>query len=219
MKKVVITCVLLLGLIGGLPAQSRKRDEPRGEAGVFDFYVLSLSWSPQYCAQTKGNKDEVQCAPGRRFGFVVHGLWPQYERGWPQNCATGGQVHVALAQRMLPLMPSRQLIQHEWQKHGTCSGLPQEEYFRTIEKVFGQLHIPAEFKSPATTLTVHPQEIKRKFSAANSTLPETAMRVLCSGRFLSEVRLCYTRQLQPRPCSADLRDSCRSDPVILPPVR
>ncbi len=199
--------------------QDRRQPQARGEAGVFDFYVLSLSWSPQYCAQAKGAAAESQCAPGKRYGFVVHGLWPQYERGWPQNCSPGRPVDPALAQRLLPIMPSRQLIQHEWTRHGTCSGLTQEEYFRTIEKVFRQIRIPELFRNPVRPVTISSAEIKEKFRAANDSIRESSLRTYCSGRYFSELRLCYDRSLQPRPCPASLRDGCRSEPVLLPPVR
>ena len=115
-------------------------------------------------------------------------------------------------------MPSPQLIQHEWLRHGTCSGLSQEDYFQTIEQVRQQLRIPAEFTAPIRQVQTSPQFIKQKFAAANPTLDVAAIRVLC-GRFLSEVRLCYDKQLKPRPCSSDVRDNCRSDTVIMPPVR
>ena len=96
----------------------------------FDYYVLSLSWSPQYCARALGH--EPQCA--RPNAFVVHGLWPQYERGYPSDCRTNARVAEATIERMLPIMPSRRLVIHEWRAHGSCSGSSPHAYFADVER-------------------------------------------------------------------------------------
>src|SRR5690606_775520 len=67
--------------------RSRAPAEPR--AGVFDYYSLVLSWSPTYCASAKSTEGEPQCRrDARPYAFVLHGLWPQYERGYPEYCST-----------------------------------------------------------------------------------------------------------------------------------
>ena len=117
--------------------------------GQFDYYVLSLSWSPSYCAGEAGQNDYQQCAPGRRFAFVVHGLWPQYARGWPEFCRTRENwIPQDLIDGVMEVMPSKRLIIHEWKKHGSCSGLSQAAYFETVERIFGGLRIPARYLSP-----------------------------------------------------------------------
>jgi ribonuclease T2 len=150
---------------------------------------------------------------------VVHGFWPQYERGYPQNCAGGGPVSQEIIQRMLPLMPNAKLIQHEWSKHGTCSGLNQDKYFATVEQVYSGVEIPADFKGPIKNIEISPAKVKGEFVEANHALPADAFRVLCQGRFLSEVRVCFTKDLQGRACGADVRDTCSADPIIMRPVR
>jgi ribonuclease T2 len=202
-----------------LGAQSKRSKRPQGKPGVFDYYVLSLSWSPQHCAGSSGARDSQQCGEGKRFGFVVHGLWPQYERGFPDSCAAGSQVAPGIVTRLLPLMPSGRLIQHEWDKHGTCSGLSQASYFETIAKTFAGLKVPDDYKTPIRQVMVKPDTIRRKFVAANPGFSDQSVKVLCGGRFLSEVRVCLTKDLKPRPCSSGVRDSCGTGEIIMQPIR
>lgn len=204
----------------GLGAPKRPgRDRAEFTPGVFDYYLLALSWSPQYCASPGGAREALQCGPGKRFGFVVHGLWPQFERGYPADCAAGEPLPPALVEQMLPVMPSPRLIQHEWRKHGTCTGLPPEAYFRLVRRARAAVRIPEEFEAPARQVYVTPDTIVTRFAAANRGLPPAAIRLTCRGRFLSEVRLCMTKDLGFRPCGAGVRDSCRAEAVIMQPLR
>lgn len=211
--------VVLLGITLAAGAQSQKRSEARGKPGEFDYYVLTLSWSPGYCASPAGARDTFQCAQGKRFAFVVHGLWPQYERGYPQYCAAGSKVSDEIVRQMLPSMPSARLIQHEWDRHGVCSGLSQSEYFKTIERAFSGVKVPDEYKAPIKQINVSTEAIRRKFVAANPGMSENAINLTCGGRFLSEVRVCLTKDLKLRPCSSEVRDTCRVASIIMQPVR
>src|SRR5450631_4308767 len=79
---------VLTGLCATAPALAQ--DSRQNAPGEFDFYVLSLSWSPSFCEEASergnsGRSQQVQCG-GRPYSFVVHGLWPQYERGFPDYC-------------------------------------------------------------------------------------------------------------------------------------
>lgn len=200
-------------------SSSGDRDAPRGTAGDFDFYLLSLSWSPQHCSTPAGERDRDQCGGGRQYNFVVHGLWPQYDpRGWPQSCGGDANVSKALIDEMLPMMPSAKLIRHEWEKHGTCSGLGQEKYFATVKQARGKLTIPQEYQSPRGAVRTSPQVIKAKFVSANQGLAEDMMTVVCSGRFLQEVDVCLTKDLGFRACGRGVRESC-PDELIIQPVR
>lgn len=172
----------------------------QGRPGDFDFYVLSLSWSPTYCA-TDHRPDPLQCRDGARHGFVVHGLWPQNESGYPESCPTDEPLRVPrdLAESIHDIMPSLDLIGHEWRKHGTCSGLTQEDYFATTRAAFGKIAIPDELESGGTHLSS--RAIEQAFAAANPGLGERAMAVSCkSGRF-AEIRICMTRDLDFRRCA------------------
>ena len=181
--------------------------------GQFDYYVLSLSWSPQYCAGSHRDDDE-QCA--RPYAFVVHGLWPQNERGYPRDCGSNGRVSEDTIAHMLPLMPSRGLIIHEWRSHGACSGLEADDYFATVEKSYRSVRIPERYQAPDRYLTVSPALLKQDFVASNPGLRESGLAVQCSGHYLQEMRVCLSRQLQPRDCGADVEDRCRGDATLRP---
>ncbi|MGH7224710.1 MAG: ribonuclease T2 family protein, partial [Gemmataceae bacterium] len=157
----------------------------------FDYWLLSLSWSPQYCAN---REDDQQCQ--RPYGFVVHGLWPQNRRGYPENCADGGSVDHRLIERMLPLMPSPSLIRHEWNTHGTCSGMDMEDYFLTIERVRRDLNIPSAYTNPSQYLSTTASAIQDAFIQANPGLGAEDMTLSCAGRYLKEVRICYDKNFK-----------------------
>ena len=67
----------------GLSSHHHMRQQFSGEPGKFDYYVLALSWSPEFCHSHPAN---AQCSG--HFGFVVHGLWPQFVDGYPEHCST-----------------------------------------------------------------------------------------------------------------------------------
>jgi hypothetical protein len=112
---------LCLSLMAGA-AWGQGRNAPRGKAGEFDFYLLAMSWSPQYCSSPAGARDTTQCGTGRRYEFILHGLWPQYDRGWPQFCATSQSLSNALVEKMMDVMPSRRLVRHGWVVGVACMG-------------------------------------------------------------------------------------------------
>jgi ribonuclease T2 len=194
------------------------------EQGTFDYYALSLSWSPTYCAGQAGGHDNQQCAPGRRFAFVVHGLWPQFEKGWPQDCDTSERwVPEDTIQAMLDIMPSRQLVIHEWKKHGSCSGLNIADYFAEIRTVFGKVRIPARYLAPNTDLSVTPKQLSDDFVKTNGGLDASMMAVECGNRTdrarVSELRLCFDRDGAFRACGENEKRQCRAETLMLPKVR
>lgn len=207
MRRRLPALLLALGLAGLAPVTTAD------QAGRFDYYLLSLSWSPQYCAGAAGDGDP-QCR--RPYGFVVHGLWPQHERGWPEQCGKAEWLPESLIERMLPLMPSRKLILHEWRKHGVCSGLDAQGYFTAVERAYRSLHIPERYRAPRDYLRLSPATLEADFGAANPALRPEMMALDCRGNYLSELRICLDRQLRPRRCGADLRDRCGSLAVLRP---
>jgi ribonuclease T2 len=152
----------------------------------------------------------------------MHGLWPQYEgTGWPQDCSTE-RIDPGAVNKMISIMPSASLIQHEWTKHGTCSGLTSAEYFDEATEAYESIRVPAQYKNLATTLSVSPAEVRSQFAAANPQFGERGFVVECSGngRYLSEVHACLTKEIAGRACNADeLSHQCRSASVIMRPVR
>lgn len=198
-----------------LPCAAQNRDA-RGENGKFDYYLIALSWSPAYCADQGGERNDPQCAPGRKFAFVLHGLWPQYANGrWPQFCTD--EPGLKDVKTMLDIMPAPALVRHEWKKHGTCSGLNAEGYFALARKAFESVRIPSRFQAPKKHLLLAPAEVTREFQTANPGLPAEAVSVQCSANYLSEVRICVDKNLKPIPCQG--QRSCRAQEVRMPPVR
>lgn len=193
-----------------------------GQPGQFDYYALTLSWSPAYC-ESAGRNDRVQCGGERPFAFVVHGLWPQYKRGWPQDCRTAERPWVPqqLIDKMLDIMPSPRLVIHEYKKHGTCSGLSPDGYFSLARKLYGKIKIPARFQAPKDTQMVGVKELEDEFLKANPDLKPDMISVACRDRKLSELRICFGKDEKLTPCgdNEDQRKLCSTDKVVMPPVR
>jgi ribonuclease T2 len=210
-------------LFAVLTAVAAVRNAP-AQAGDFDYFTLALSWSPTYCASENGRNDGHQCGPGRRFAFVVHGLWPQYERGWPEFCRSD-RPHLpgALVDAMLDIMPSPRLVNHEWRKHGTCSGLGPADYFSVTRAAFARVKIPARYLSPQNVITTSVEGLTADFLKTNAWLRRDMMSVQCGNRrdqaALRELRICFTTDLEPRPCGDNERRQCRADELVMPPVR
>jgi ribonuclease T2 len=214
---IVLLC--LTALAGPAPAQDARRDSP----GQFDFYVLSLSWSPSFCADAverhAGRSAGGECG-ARPYAFVVHGLWPQYERGFPQDCQVPApRVDRRLVSSMLDLMPAPHFIFNEWDKHGTCSGLSPRAYFDTVRKARAAVTIPSQYRDLAQPLNVTPSAVADAFVKANPGLTPNGLAVECSRKRLSEVRLCLSKQLEFRDCPDVARHSCRNDHLVMPPLR
>jgi ribonuclease T2 len=213
-----LTALAMLSVVAGTAlAQDRQRNQP----GQFDFYVLSLSWSPSFCEQTaeRGRQAREQCG-ARPFSFVVHGLWPQYERGFPQACQVPApRLSRNIMSSMLDLMPSPRLVFHEWDTHGTCSGLSQDAYFETVRKARGAIKIPQDFQDVKSYLTVTPGEVEEAFIKANPGLKASGIAVTCDSRRLGEVRICLSKDLSFRDCAEIDRRACKRDKVVMPPVR
>jgi ribonuclease T2 len=214
MPRVLAVLALLLGLPGLAAARG-------GTPGEFDFYVLALSWSPSYCEAERDRADPDQCAAGRPYAFVVHGLWPQYERGYPEHCPYQGprRLPADLIERVLDIMPSHGLVRHEWDKHGTCSGLSPSRYFETVRQAHGKVEIPPALRRLEAPVVTAPEAVERAFMAANPGLAPDMIAVTCDRTRLREVRICLDKELRFRACAQVDRQACRRDQIRLPPVR
>ena len=217
-SRFLISLAFVVAAAGVASAQDRRQNAP----GEFDFYVLALSWSPSFCeaAAERGNsgRSNVQCS--RPYSFVVHGLWPQYERGFPEYCQRPSpRLDRNIMTSMLDLMPAPGLIFNEWDKHGTCSGLGARAYFESIRKARAAVKIPEQFLDVSEPKTIAPSEIEEAFIKVNPGLSSSAISVLCTSRRLSEVRVCMSKDMQFRACEEIDRRACRRDEVVMPPVR
>ena len=209
MRAAALLLALLTGLAVG-PAHAQGRS---GE-GTFDFYVLALSWSPGYCETTGEGRGSSQCGSGRRLGFVVHGLWPQYERGFPSNCGADRFLPRAALDEAEGVFPDERLARYEWRQHGTCSGLGPVEYFKAVRRARDQVRIPEALRELTRDSETTPQAIERAFTEANPGLRSDMMAVQCRRNALQEVRICLTRDLREfRPCREVDRRACRFGPI------
>lgn len=187
-------------------------------AGEFDYYVLALSWSPTWCATEGAGRDEPQCEPQRRVGFVVHGLWPQYERGWPDWCETTQPGPSRRESRAMEgVMPSADMAWYQWRKHGRCSGLSGSDYYRATRQAVDAVDIPPVLRMLPRDLRLEASVIEDAFIDVNPNLTRDGITVTCDDGRLDEVRICLTRDLQPRACGSDVRRDCRSMMLVEAP--
>jgi ribonuclease T2 len=198
-----------------LPLTAAAQQRPTGN---FDFYVLSLSWSPTFCASSRGKDSPDQCATDTPFRFIVHGLWPQNERGYPEFCANTEprRVPEKLGRAYFDIMPSMGLIGHQWRKHGACSGLSQEAYLQTTRKALERIKLPQDIASVTSQTIWSAQAIEEKFIAANPGLKSEAIALSCEGSRLEEVRICLTKELSFRTCREVDRVGCTINRVTVP---
>ncbi len=186
----------------------------RNQAGVFDYYVLNLSWVPEFC-HARAHVTSPECH-GVRRGFTVHGLWPQFHQGYPEYCSR--EAELSDPSRMLDIMPTPQLVQHEWYAHGTCSGLGADAYFDTMRRARVALNIPPELQRPTHGLLMTPRLVKQAFVTANPTLRSEDIIVGCSNSYLTSVEICLSRDVvKPQACE-NLPD-CRATALRVAPVR
>lgn len=187
--------------------------------GQFDFYVLALSWSPGYC-EISGSRNR-QCDAGSGLGFVVHGLWPQREQGYPAFCEPSGRfVPRAAVAEVAGLFPDDNLAPYQWRKHGSCSGESPSGYFRAVQRARDLVRIPDSFKALGDRSRVLPSEIERAFISVNPGLRPDMIAVSCGRRIFQEVRICLDKDLGGfRQCPEVDRDGCRAGEVAVPAIR
>lgn len=185
-------------------------------AGRFDYYILSLSWSPSWCRAEGDNRNAAQCATGGGVDFVVHGLWPQYERGWPQDCRTDTRDPSRRdSAAMADLMGSGGLAWYQWQKHGRCTGLTADGYYAATREAAGRIDIPDVFERLDRSVRLPATVVEDAFIEANPDLTRNGITVTCRGEALQEVRICLTRDLQPRDCAPDVRRDCPREDMLM----
>jgi ribonuclease T2 len=201
-------------------APSADRARPRGASapGDFDFYVLSLSWSPGFCQTGGTEKHRSQCNGGSGLGFVVHGLWPQYETGFPSDCGPAGRSPSRIAlEGTKGVYPDINLARYEWRKHGTCSGKSPTDYFADVRRARDAIEIPPPFRAASDKQTWTPIDIERAFIAANPKLRPDMMAIACRSGVLEEVRICFAKDLREfRTCPEVSRGSCRTRELRVP---
>lgn len=221
LKRLAFCLTALAALCGSAAAQGRS--ERGGTPGEFDFYVLALSWSPGFC-ELEGDargRDREQCAPGAKLGFVVHGLWPQNERGYPTECGPAGRTPSRIAMEQAGgLFPSEGLARHEWRKHGTCSGSSPSDYFADVRRARDKVVIPPALQKSERDQSWIAIDLERAFVAANPGLRTDMMSVACRRGVLQEVRICFSKDLRGfRTCEEVDRSGCRAREITVNAIR
>ena len=203
---------LALTLIASTAAADGER------SGDFDYYVLALSWSPNWCAIEGDARQAEQCE--RPLGWSLHGLWPQYERGWPAHCPTNARAPSrAMTAGMADIMGSGGLAWHQWKKHGTCSGLSAASYFEAARKAFEQVTRPPAFRALDRQYTISAQVVEDAFIQSNPALQPDMITITCRDGYIQEARICLTKDLEARVCGSDVVQDCRANAALLDPLR
>jgi ribonuclease T2 len=209
--------VLLVTLAAGQAHAQRG-----GEPGRFDYYVLVLGWTPSYCAMEGKQRRDRQCAAERPHAFTLHGLWPQNVKGWPEDCRTRKRAWVSqsVIDDLRDVMPSKNLIIHEYRTHGTCSGLEPAQYFGLARDLYQRVSIPPRFSGVERGLDLTEAEIEAEFLKSNAWLKPNMIVVSCRRQNLLDVRICFGRDLFPKPCgSNEERRVCRAGRINVPAAR
>ncbi|MGH6736181.1 MAG: ribonuclease T2 family protein [Methyloceanibacter sp.] len=214
LERIVSVFLVIAALTVAASTVAFGRDRP----GVFDYYVLVLGWSPTYCILDGFNRRDRQCEAGH--DFVLHGLWPQHDNGWPEDCYTGKRPWIPreVIDRMRDIMPSMGLIIHEYSTHGTCSGLSLEQYYDAARALYERIVVPPQFDDPEAQRHLSPDEIEREFIAVNPWLQADMIAVTCRRDNLLDIRVCFDRALRPRPCGVneDQARLCRANTISVP---
>jgi ribonuclease T2 len=192
-----------------LPFASSASAQDKGQPGHFDFYLMNLSWAPEFCS-IQGTSPECAAHPG----FILHGLWTQNNDGtYPVFCSEE-PAPANLAQN-LDITPDLALLHHEWAKHGTCSGVGPQRFFAMEHHAFHALKIPPQFEHVDHEISLTPNAILDLFAQSNPDFPLGSILLSCGRNHLTAIEACFSKDLKPIACQG-LR-SCRANSVTIEP--
>ncbi len=190
------------------------------QAGTFDYYVMSLSWSANWCALEGDARQSPQCDGTTENGWILHGLWPQYERGYPANCRTSLRPPSrSQTSEMADIMGTSGLAWHQWNKHGVCSGLKSADYYALSREAYGRINRPEVFRKLSKTVTLRASLIEQAFVNDNVGLSPDGVTVTCKSGYIQEARICLTRDLELRTCGRDVIRDCTLINAQFDPMR
>lgn len=205
----------VFALLGAAAAQAEGE-----KAGEFDYYVLSLSWSPNWCAREGDARRSDQCDARHDHGWILHGLWPQFHQGWPSYCRTPeAPPSRSMTRAMEDIQGSSGLAWHQWKKHGTCSGLSASDYYALSREAYGRVERPSVFRQLDTSVKLPAAVVEEAFLKANPGLERDMITVTCKQGYIEEVRLCLSRDLDPVPCGGDVIRDCAAKDALFDPIR
>ena len=203
-----------------LPLAASGQTAPPVATAPFDYYVMTLSWSPGFCDLGGEEKSPEQCAVGAGGGFAVHGLWPNNRYGPnPEECDPSVDASPADLAETRGLYPAEGLAAYEYRKHGACTGLSARDYYAAVRFVREQLNIPALLHAPRERLRVSPAELQQAFISANANLRPDNMAITCRRGELVDVRFCLSRDLKAfAVCPKVTGHTCHSGSITVAPV-
>ncbi|HEX7873165.1 MAG TPA: ribonuclease T2 [Sphingobium sp.] len=173
-------------------------------------HTLALSWSPEYCRSREGDTS-FQCGGSARFGFVLHGLWPDGAGSqWPQYCRPASILPPRVVRDMLCTTPSADLLQHEWAKHGTCGWSDPAAYFGAARRLYQRLRFP-DMAALSRRRDLSVGEFRTLFARANPGLTASGIRVRVKNGWLDELWLCLDRTLSHARCRAGQQGGAPAD--------
>jgi ribonuclease T2 len=186
----------------------------------FDYYVLALSWSANWCAREGDDRDDPQCDAGRGVTWVAHGLWPQYERGWPAFCRTGARdPSRSQTAAVADVFGGAGAAFYQWKKHGRCAGLSAVDYFATARAAFNSITLPPVFAHLRKDVRLPASVVEDAFLEANPGLARDQITITCADGMIQEARICLTKELAPRRCGDDVIRDCRMKDAVMEAVR
>ncbi|MFP3384485.1 ribonuclease T2 family protein [Tritonibacter sp. SIMBA_163] len=189
-------------------------------AGVFDYYVMALSWSPNWCATEGDAKGSEQCDSRHDYGWTLHGLWPQFHQGWPSYCRTTETPPTRRqTSKMGDIMGTSGLAWHQWKKHGTCSGLSARSYYDLSRTAYQSITRPEIFRRLDKPVKLPASVVEEAFLKANPQLSRDSLTITCRDGFIQEARVCLSRDLTPVPCGRDTIRDCTLKDAVFEPVR
>ncbi|WP_147110411.1 ribonuclease T2 [Tateyamaria sp. syn59] len=204
--------LMWLVMVTGAWAQDRSSE--------FDYYVLSLSWSPNWCAYEGDARGSDQCDARHDHGWILHGLWPQYHRGWPEYCQTAERPPSrAMTRDMADIMGTSGLAWHQWKKHGVCSGLSATAYYALSREAYGRVVRPEVFRKLDKTVKLPASVVEEAFLQANPGMEPDGVTITCRQGHIQEARICLSRDLDPVPCGQDVVRDCTAKDALFTPIR
>ena len=210
---------LALTLLAILTATQPARAD--GEpAGVFDYYVLALSWSPNWCAVEGDAKGSDQCDARHDHGWILHGLWPQFHRGWPSYCRTSEAAPSRrMTREMADIMGTSGLAWHQWKKHGTCSGLDAAGYYALSRRAYETTIRPPVFRRLDQSVKLPVKIVEDAFLEVNPRLEPDMITITCRAGHIQEARICLSKELDTVPCGRDVIRDCTQKDALFHPIR
>jgi ribonuclease T2 len=211
---------LFAGLMAAFIAAAPVAEAGNNKAGVFDYYVLSLSWSPNWCLAEGDSRKSEQCESGSGHGWIMHGLWPQFHRGYPAFCQTAERPPSrGMTAKMADVMGTAGLAWHQWKKHGTCTGLSAAAYYQLSRDAYARVVRPAIFRKLERKVMLPASVVEDAFLESNPDMSADGITITCRNNQIQEARICLSKSLAPVPCGQDVVRDCTLKKAVFAPLR